>query len=173
MSLLPDPSFLFEENDFNAFACNKSKQKYLLIYPIIAIEETNKIGKEIAREKGLKVIIINPTIDNILDFSRKQTIDPIKFLSLIKNAEFIVTSSFHGTVYSLLMKKEFACVIKNGLNDVRIGELLNKLNLQDRITTDQNFNHSRNIDYSTVNLTLKQFKLELEEYLRKNLSVVC
>lgn len=64
-----------------------------------------------------------------------------EWLYNIKNSEFVVTDSFHGTVFSILFHKPFVSVVdmKNSMND-RIVTLLDTLGLSDRIISEFNEN---------------------------------
>ena len=55
---------------------------------------------------------------------------PNEFLYLFKNASFVITSSFHGTVYSLLFEKQFISL--SSMDDDRIPSLLEFMRLEDR-----------------------------------------
>ena len=68
----------------------------------------------------------------------KTNAGPKEFLSLIKNASFIVTNSFHGTIFSINFNKEFyvcydSLTSSNSNLSKRIESMLNELKLSDRM----------------------------------------
>lgn len=68
--------------------------------------------------------------------------DQLEFLGCISAASFVVTNSFHGVVFSVLLKKQFAFVPQKGAQDCRLHnhrqyELLNQFGLTDRIVQTQ------------------------------------
>ena len=89
-----------------------------------------KYAKRLADEKGLRLI------SNKNDFSFILHPSPSDFLSWIYNAEYVVTDSFHGTVFSILFHKSFISYIRNkeGVPKKRIIGLLEKVGLSHRNT---------------------------------------
>lgn len=58
---------------------------------------------------------------------------PLEFLDLVKNAEFIISNSFHATAFSIIFHKEF-CVVKRKENiNTRMIDLLKEVGLEDRM----------------------------------------
>lgn len=55
-------------------------------------------------------------------FQKMTSCGPLEFLNLVQNAELVCTSSFHGTVFSLLLHKPF--ISMRGMQDNRISTLL-------------------------------------------------
>lgn len=91
------------------------------------------------------------------------TVSPGKFLAYIKNADYIITSTFHGSVFSILFNKKFAVYANNGS---KINDLLAKFGLEDRIIkTNIEKTLNTKIDYEKVNSTLKIMKENSEKYL--------
>ena len=55
-----------------------------------------------------------------------------EFLSLVKNAQFVVTNSFHGMIFSVRFKKQFVIFSREQCN-TKISELLEMFGLSDRM----------------------------------------
>ena len=69
---------------------------------------------------------------------------------MIKNAEIVITNSFHGTIFSILFKKLFCTVKIAGVNS-RIENLLNICELNDRcINSANDFDIKQPINYNIV-----------------------
>lgn len=90
-----------------------------------------------------------------------------EWLGLIRDSRFIITNSFHGTVFALIFRKQFAVVpLKNENRNTRIKSLLQKVGLLDRICYDSE-TLSRcmdfQVDYSAVSSKLEDFR----DYSRK------
>ena len=131
-----DPTFLLEKQDWlNLVGEDEIKDKYLLIFnvekPIHAVE----YAKQIAKERGLKIVYINDrTIIKDKEIIYFQGISPEKFLTLFYHSEMVVTNSFHGTVFSIIMNKQFLVELENKkLKNMRVENLLNKLDIQNRV----------------------------------------
>ena len=128
-----DPVFLLEAKDYEIFIKSVQYKKYLLIYSFEKNPTINKLALEISKKEGLQIIEIGslkpPKYSNN-KYLRDVGIED--FLSLIKHADFILTSSFHGTAFSLLFNKQFVSAeplirknrLKNLTNTLRINERL-------------------------------------------------
>ena len=67
-------------------------------------------------------------------------VDPFTMLAYFKNADYVVTDTFHGTVFSIKYQIPFAVLIRES-NREKLSDLLVKFNLENRIV-----NKSRNIE---------------------------
>lgn len=111
-----------------------NKEKYLLIYAYDStMNDKETVGKirSFARKKGLKIVscgYYHKWADESIPASPKE------FLEMFKNANYIVTDTFHGTVFSLLLHKNFATFIRN--NGFKVKHLLDSVQLEDRIVND-------------------------------------
>ena len=90
------------------------------------------IVKKISKKLRLPVVITkyNNKNDIFNGFVKKYDTGPCDFLSLIDNAALIITSSFHGTAFSLIYRKKF--YVLNGKTDNRISDILEKTGLLER-----------------------------------------
>lgn len=60
------------------------------------------------------------------------SLGPCEWLGVFKNASYIVTDSFHGTIFAIKNRKQFITIVKDP-TDVRMTELLRQYGLLDRI----------------------------------------
>lgn len=170
-----DPCFLLGKEDYiNIFSLNERKyvpnKKYIFGY---FISERNKRAREvvsmIAHALNLEIFEFHYRKSRDLKHDYQTcNIGPIEFLNLIHHAEFVVTDSFHGTVFSIIFNKKFYSFYKE---DVRKNNLLEKLNLTERHIRDfKDVDLNKDVDFSNVNLdeyslTSKKFLNEMiEEY---------
>lgn len=64
------------------------------------------------------------------------TPDPYQFLQAFQEASCVITNSFHGTVFAIIMQKPFLTILQNGhtaIQNARVFSLLEALGLEDRI----------------------------------------
>lgn len=102
-----------------------------------------------------------------------------EWLGIIKNAKYVITDSFHGTVFSIIFNKQFITLMHEGFNgNARIPSLLKSLGIgMDRIADDVNkitldsFNSQ--IDYGKVNKILQIKRNESFSFLKKALLAGC
>lgn len=115
------------------------KEKYVLVY-IVTIKPCNyvlEVARKVAKEHGLKIVRIcrdaYPERSGS-DVEEIMTAGPSDFVGLLANAEFVVTNSFHGTVFSINFHKPFYSVIKNQHStNSRLTSILQKLSLENRL----------------------------------------
>ncbi len=143
--------------------------KYLLIYKASVDEEVLHIAERISKKLNMKVLYINNSIrKNNYGFINIRRVDPVRFVSLFKNASYIVTNSFHGTAFSIIFNKNFV-TIPHKTWGTRMVSLLNSLKLENRIVTNSNQideEFDLNIDYSEANTILEEEKKKSFEFLR-------
>ncbi len=100
---------------------------YVLVYPLYWDQKYNLLLKRIHQEEGLEIVAvgINPNV-----FCTKRIIDadPGQFLFLIHHADRVVTSSYHGTIFSLLYHKKVGLVV-NPVHPTRIDNMLEKFDM--------------------------------------------
>lgn len=143
-----DPTLLLkkEEWDENIKDVNPVNEKYILAYVVEADEEYIKIVNDLSEKTGLKVIHFgkrNPGYKNVLKTA--YTEGPFSFVNYIKNAEYIVATSFHATVFSVIYNKKFF-IVPHKKTGARVTSLLSKLNIENR--TFKNYETFKNIDYN-------------------------
>ncbi len=101
-------------------------------------------------------------------------VDPGDFVNLIRNASYVCTDSFHGTVFSVINNKKFFSFRRFTENTTmstnsRLDSLLEVLDLKNRIVTNaEEFENAqeRDIDYSAVNGRLADFRAKSMEFLK-------
>lgn len=171
-----DPTLLLTKQDYAPFIAKseiKIKKPYILAYilsyaynPYPTILE---VIEKVSRERKLSVFyMMANTIDDYHFGHSITNAGPNEFLSLIANAECVVTSSFHGVAFALNFEKDFYAVLpKNVDNNNRIYSLLNIVGAQDRIVqNDPNFHISqRSINYNDITKRIKLFRDRSIEYL--------
>lgn len=99
-----DPTMLIKREEWDALVKpprHCPDKPYILLYMLGNISEHRMEQIKILAQKYNAVII------NILD-NRFKTLDPLEFVWMVKNSEFIVTDSFHATVFSIIYRKRFA-----------------------------------------------------------------
>lgn len=165
-----DPVFLLDKDEWGNFT-GKKKEKYILVYSLLNNPVLNDIIQKIKEDTGLPVWVINPWPRCYTNGDRIiRDAGPAEFLNLIKNAEYVVSTSFHGVCFSIIFEKNFYCLVRKE-GDIRYESLLNKFGLSDRIVRykeDVNYN---DIDFNIVKKVVAD---ELEHsltYLKEALEI--
>ena len=98
---------------------------------------------------------------------------PKEFVDHIKNAEVVITDSFHACVFSIIYNKEFYAIprINNSDRNLsgRIISLLEMLDLKDRYIQNIGSSKRMKIDYSKANAIVEQLRTKSIEYLERSL----
>ena len=95
----------------------------------------------------------------------------IEWLTNIRDAEFVITNSFHGMMFSLLFNRPFIVVpVKESKMNNRISTVLEAVGLLDRIVEDELSIPETEIDWETVNSKIEECRRKGKAYLERQLS---
>lgn len=150
-----DPTFLLNKEQWSELAdkAKKTRKKYILVYQLHDNKKFDRYAKNFSKKTGLKLLRISPSIYHMTRSGKLVYLpNQYEFLSLFKNAEYILTDSFHATVFSIIFNKRFVDILP-GKTSTRIVSILNLVGLQDRILQDyDDFSFiNREIDFSNCN----------------------
>lgn len=102
------------------------------------------------------------------DLSCSLTIE--EWVAMFRDAKYVITDSFHGTVFSILFNKPFLAVANNSRGSSRFQNLLDKFNLTDRLIDPSiSICSMKDIDWNEVNGTISYLKVDAYTYLTSNL----
>jgi hypothetical protein len=169
-----DPVFLLSKETWAAFSMRKPlPYPYILCYPMSGHPLLPGAIKRLKELTGYKVIVLTSEITFLKGDVTIKSAKVEEFLNLIKNAEVVLTTSFHGTAFSTIFNKKFFSFLGNSAPG-RITGLLTQLELQDRIINNLEGITTQEIDYSKTNLIIKENRQKAIEYLNsfKELSQV-
>lgn len=168
-SLNVDPVLIYDYNKY--VPEEKHKSDYIIIYSypgrIKDKKEINAI-KNFAKKKGLRLLSIGhyfPWCDDVV------VPNPFEVLSYFRDAAYIVTDTFHGSVFSIKYNKQFATIVR-GMNNNKLSFLLQQFGLQDRIVKDMSKLaeiEDASIDYNAVNKKIEEEKNKSIKYITDNL----
>ena len=168
-----DPTLLLNKEQWQNLQSDMGKRlgKYILFYCLEPNKNHIRIAKELSKKMGMPVIATKYRNKNdyFNPFIKQYDVGPKDFLSLIDNAEAVVTSSFHGTVFSLIYGKPFVCI--DGLSDGRINTLLRMTGAQENAISQEMIEISLPIKLDREKV-LNAINIERErsrEYLIENL----
>ncbi len=147
-----------------------TKSNYIVLYAYegrLKKDEENYI-KQISKEKGKKIVSIG-FYQKIADYNLILT--PFEVLAYIKHADYVITDTFHGTIFSIKMKSKFCTIIRES-NKNKLLTLLKKLRLEHRsIKNNEDIQklYDKEIDYSEVE-NIINFEIDKSiKYLKENI----
>lgn len=159
-----DPTLLLSRDEWETMAENPNeKGKYLLAYQMVPSKRFVDFVKAVAKQKGLRVVYV-PFPYGVLKCRTKMRIGPCEWLGLFRDAEYILTDSFHGCVFSVIFQKQFSvCISQLG---ERIENLLSVLDIkQRRVDGAEDVGKLDDINYKIVNERLENFRKSSEREL--------
>lgn len=169
VQMVCDPVILYGyKKEMNSFI--PEEKDYMIIYSydknMNSPEEVTRI-KEFAKNNNLQLISIcyyHGWCDKVLN------LNPIETLCYIKNAKYVLTDTFHGTVISLITGAQFLTKLRGNQN--KIGSLLDEYDLADRIIDDFNEldKYENIIDYDVVHEKMTQIRAKSYRFLRNALN---
>ena len=175
-----DPTFLLTKDEWLSMCGQVQKQytrKYICCYVMSGATELNRYilrqAEHLKNELGsdVDVLIIGEKEYKGLFSSCSYVRDagPLEFLKIINGAQFVLTSSFHGTCFSIIFQKDFYSVLskKNKFNS-RIEDLLGSIQLSDRLRYKENAEetHWSAVDYSRVIPLLSRRIAESTDFIK-------
>ncbi len=160
VSLVLDPTLLIKKEEWEELATDKRliKEKYIFVYcgdePDYFYNTVNELSK---RTGYLIVHFGRRDLKNKFKGRKKSCYEagPQEFVNLVKNAEYVVTVSFHATAFAVMLNRKMF-IILNRFPD-RLKTLLNLLELSDRIiSNDNDFEkvYTNKIDWNKTNTLL-------------------
>lgn len=173
-TLVLDPTLLLTKNDYNFNGNLKAEnEKYIFVYTIAATPNIETAARELSKQTGYKIIWGHMSYKKKKGAINKTDISPDEFVFYIKNAEYVLTSSFHGMAFSIIMEKQFFydLDVKAQNNNSRLETLAEVLGLRERQLTSGDFNllEKTSIDYNEINHALQTEQTKSVAFLKEKL----
>lgn len=183
LQICVDPTLLLNKDDYQSFIL-ESKFKYdkpfllvyILNYAFDPYPYVNRLIEKVSLELGLSVICLDFSSKQRLNVKNKihlhDSVGPNEFLWLFSHASFVITTSFHGTAFSINFNVPFYSIINNVENgDDRMISLIRQCGLNQRI-----IKKDTPIESITIDDSIPDYSEELDNlrsgslsYLKQNL----
>ncbi|MBQ8514238.1 MAG: polysaccharide pyruvyl transferase family protein [Ruminococcus sp.] len=180
-----DPTLLLTAEEWMAIQKKERfiEEPYIFCYFLGSNQFARQCADALRKKTGLKIVALQHLDayvkkDNGFADIAPYDVDPADFINLIRNAEYICTDSFHGTVFSIINQKQFFSFRRFLENTTmstnsRLDSILEAVGQKSRIVTSQAaFEAAQNqkIDYSDVSEKLTAFRASSMEFLKKALA---
>lgn len=178
-----DPTLLLEPRDYlellsisDKVSCNKGK---IFTYVLDNDNKKKEAIEKIAKKMNKDIFTNQPknkVKNNLFIKNYESYIYPSieNWIKSFHEADFIITDSFHGTVFSIIFNKPFISIVNNERGASRFESLLEQLGLASRMVYEisEISNHliSEVVDYNLVNERLSKLKIESINYLENSLN---
>lgn len=153
------------------------RKDYIVVYAYrsrITTEEAAEI-KAFAEQQGKKLI----SVSGQLDFCDEHiVVNPFECLNVYRHADYVITDTFHGTIFSIINRKKFVTLIRKSKgssygNQEKLQDLLNRLGLQERSYSYDSDKLSErilsDIDYESVFKIINTERTHTMDYLKNQL----
>lgn len=158
-----DPTLLLAGDEWKKLVQKRPcKEKYIFVYYIREPKDLLDYAYKLAEEKGCKVINSKKSMEFLSKCS------PQDFLTWFYYADYVVTNSFHGTVFSILFEKQFAIELDNGKSvNNRSKELLHLLDISGReVDMEHRDRIEDKIEYSEAKRRLQENRNKSLEFVK-------
>lgn len=141
-----------------------------MVYQVRKDMNTIRIAKEIAKQLKVGIVQLESEIRVKCSRNSKPCVSPSDFVCLIKNAACVVTTSFHGTAFSVIFNRPFYCVELGDAGDERAKNLLASLHLSERMIPKSCHPIFSEIDYIETNKLRDKMQIESLNFLTSALN---
>ncbi len=170
-----DPVGLLDLDEFKDIAKTpKIKEPYAVMYLANSSKILDASIEFIIRNLGLKIVHICGFRKKCYYDLMEKDVGPEEILGYILNTDFVLSASFHATLFSLLFNKQFATLLPGAKTNARIEDILKLVGLENRIIRkkeDLSVLYSR-IDFESVNVKLEKFKKDSKRVLLEALKKI-
>ena len=176
-----DPTLLLSKKEWeNIEQKIYIKDKYIFVYLLGKNKEQREKIKELAKKLNLMIIDIphaNGEFNKVDEGFGDYSIDncsPEEWIWLIHNAEYIITDSFHGVVFSTIFNKKFFVLKRYYTENInnRMLDYLNTIGESDKMIDVQNLKSVKDFEwnYDKINFKLEEFVNNSKNYLNENIN---
>lgn len=161
-----DPVLLLEAEKWKTMADRpRISEPYIFVYMVPYQQSVLDSAVRLGKETGLRVFVLTKKLV-IFRASHVRAASPEEFIGWIQNAEYVVTNSFHGTVFSILFYKKMIVELfhEKGVN-VRIRDLLDLFQISGQMSGDGRLMTITEYDRNVTELILEMERIRSKEYL--------
>ena len=179
-----DPTLLANREAFFKIAApGQTKRQFIFLYSVKMSKKTIQAARDLSNRTGLPVLSLFSGRASLSWLRNKDLIPggkvgPQEFLAYIRDAEYVITDSFHGCVFSLIFQKKFF-IIKNEdlqgnlLQDERINTLCDIFNIKNRFIKANDIKYISlecNIDWNEIESLRQKYAEDSKKFLLNALS---
>lgn len=168
--LVMDPVFLLNKDEWSK-RCNeemKLPEKYIFVYSMEVSSTLENAVVSIKKEANLPVIVVRGGgKSGLIEGNEDATCGPEEFLRYTRDAECIITNSFHGTAFSLIFEKKFVCIAHSTRN-TRLENIMGIIGKEDNLLKCDSSGPTI-VNGKEVSSTIKLYINTSKEYLKNAL----
>lgn len=161
-----DPVFLLSAQEWSAICKTYAgKDRYVLVYDFDGNSQIEKCAKSLSVKYGIKIYSLQKLAyaDKVIGNA-----GPLEFLSLVKNADYVLSNSFHATAFSLIFHKPFMVFDRNEKINSRMRDLIRSLELENRTNADESIDWNR--VWQLLDVMIEQSKGYISKVLEQKIA---
>ena len=173
--LVCDPVFFLTKEEWSALTKRREKKGHIFAYFLGSNrDKICDIACYISKEENLKIKSVVKISRHTFRLGKSSFGDgPAEFVEDIANAKYVVASSFHAIVFSIIFEREFITILDTVASS-RVRDLLEYLMLSDRIVTDLDDYLRKREKWTEINFDEKKVLLQkLVDKSKKELEIIC
>lgn len=173
-----DPTLLQDRFFWSEFAAEipVRKRKYIFCYFLENKAWYFEYAKGVARKLNFEIVLMPNRWEYLSSqYVVKTGVGPKEFVSLIQHADYVLTDSYHGSIFSLIFERSFQYLLRFDTDDpnsqnIRVQSLFDYLDLNQRIVTEERVGDLKEgIDYEKINKKIDCFRQKSIDYLESAL----
>ena len=166
-----DPTLLADEKVWRVWYKPIINKDYIVVYQARADNNVFRIAEELCKQMKVKKIVVLDSHPNVKQLGYKSfSASPSEFVSVIRNAKFVVTTSFHGTAFSIITEVPFYTLRLNDGADERTQHLLSSLGIADRLIDKLSTPQWANLNFQEVKRILNTQRKESLNFLKQSIT---
>ncbi len=169
-TVLVDPTLLMSRDFWEQTSISPNVDyNYILVYKITKEENLFTFARQLSKQTGLPILFIPNNAKKLFGDKTLFSVGPEEWLGYINKASYVVTNSFHGTVFSIMFgKKFFVDLSSKNIASSRQATLLKLFGLEERIIANYSPDIlDKEIDYSLVQEILTKQQKKSFEFLQQ------
>ena len=159
-----DPTLLLSRDDYETLCQDIpiNKKNILAAYVLDLNKEKMRFIKYLAKKNNLDVVLFRADLNCSLSIE--------EWIAMFRDSKYIVTDSFHGTVFSIIFNKTFLSMPNSGRGKTRFTSLLAKFGLEQRlVSTFDTYDETEAINWDQINGIIASLRDKACSYLTSNL----
>lgn len=166
-----DPTLLLSKKQWFEYARKNDKEDkpYILLYILKATEKTREMAYVLSKKTGLPVKELCSGVGLKQLFNPLSGVTPSAWVRTFANATYVVTSSFHGTAFSVNLNIPFFSIHDEEEN-IRIKSLLELVGLMSRYIQNEDELTVENVDFTLANKKLEDLRKTSKQFIQLAMS---
>ena len=168
-----DPTLLLTQDDYLKLIKDiERKNKGVFCYILDKTKEKGNIINNIIKEIKLRPFDVDIKLpQRHASFEERIRLSVENWICAFRDAQFVITDSFHGCVFSIIFNKPFFVLANKNRGQTRFESLLSMLSLENRlISLDMNNNIKllpKDINWAEVNIRLTELRKKSYSFLHQ------